>query len=340
MRNPGWAALPRCPKLAGGSTVEEILPHLYRTEVPLPQNPLRAVNSYVIRGEGRFLIIDTGMNRAECHEALSSGLTELKVDLRETDFFITHLHADHLGLVSELATERSKIYFNQPDAAIIGSAEAGQTHYGRAQLHGFPEAEFQKALMGHPGRRYSPKGPLAFHILRGGDRIDIGDYQFECVNTPGHTPGHMCLYEPRKRIFFAGDHILRDITPNISSWSDQENPLNDYLSSLDKVYGLDVELVLPGHREPFKDFRQRIRELKVHHRVRLQEVLAILEKGSQSAFEIASQMSWDMPGPWDLFPPSQKWFAVGEAIAHLRYLEEEGRVRRQMEGQQMVFSVS
>jgi len=242
--------------------------------------------------------------------------------------------------VSELATEGSKIYFNQPDAAIISSAEAGQTHYGRAQLHGFPEDEFQKAVRAHPGRRYSPKGSLVFHILRGGDRVDIGDYHFECIETPGHTPGHMCLYEPKRRIFFSGDHILRDITPNISSWSEEENPLGDYLSSLDKVHDLDVELVLPGHRGPFRDFRERIRELKVHHRVRLSEVLTILQEGKQPAYRIASQMSWDMPGPWDGFPPSQKWFAVGEAIAHLRYLEEEGKIRREMVGQQMMFAPS
>lgn len=321
--------------------MEEILSNLYRTEVPLPQNPLQAVNSYVIEAADRNLIIDTGMNRPECQEVLSSSLRELDLDLGRTDFFITHLHADHLGLVSELASEGSRIYFNEPDAAIISSShEAWERYPDAVRVHGFPEDEAQRAIMAHPGRRYSPRGALVFHILREGDLIDVGDYHFQCVETPGHTPGHMCLYEPRKRLFFSGDHILRDITPNISSWSDQDNPLSDYLSSLDKVHELDVELVLPGHREPFGDFRERIQELKVHHRVRLNEILTILQEERQAAFGLASRMSWDMPGPWDSFPPSQKWFAVGEAIAHLRYLEEQGRIRRQMAGQQMVFELT
>ena len=90
--------------------IKEILPNLYRIEVPLPRNPLQAVNSYVIKAKGQSLIIDTGMNRKECMDVMSSGLKELNVDLKEADFFITHLHADHLGLVSNLATDTSTIY--------------------------------------------------------------------------------------------------------------------------------------------------------------------------------------------------------------------------------------
>ncbi|MDD4877240.1 MAG: MBL fold metallo-hydrolase, partial [Dehalococcoidales bacterium] len=101
--------------------VEEILPNLYKIEVPLPHNPLKAINSYVIRAGEQSLIIDTGMNRKECKDVLLAGLEELGVDLQKTDYFITHLHADHLGLVSSLVTDKSIVYFNQPDADWINS---------------------------------------------------------------------------------------------------------------------------------------------------------------------------------------------------------------------------
>jgi glyoxylase-like metal-dependent hydrolase (beta-lactamase superfamily II) len=167
---------------------------------------------------------------------------------------------------------------------------------------------------------------------------DIGDYLFECIETPGHTPGHICLYEPSKKIFICGDHILFDITPNITLSTDERNPLEEYLKSLDKVYDLDVELVLPGHRSIFKNQKERIRELKQHHQARLNEVISILGKGKQNAFQIASQMTWDIGyKSWDLFPPAQKLFAFGEALAHLKYLEEERKVERQIEGQGLVF---
>ncbi len=91
---------------------QEVLPNLFRIEIPLPKNPLKAINSYVIKGTERNLMIDTGMYREECMKAMEAGLHELSVDLNVTDFFITHMHADHIGLVSSLATADSKVYFN------------------------------------------------------------------------------------------------------------------------------------------------------------------------------------------------------------------------------------
>jgi glyoxylase-like metal-dependent hydrolase (beta-lactamase superfamily II) len=82
--------------------IEEVLPALFRIEIPLPGSPLKSINSYVIRALDRTLIVDTGLNRKECLEAMQAGLRELGVDLKETDFFITHMHADHFGLVGRL----------------------------------------------------------------------------------------------------------------------------------------------------------------------------------------------------------------------------------------------
>ena len=235
--------------------IEEVLPYIYRIEVPLPRNPLKAVNSYVIKEEGRSLIIDTGMNRKECMDAISAGLQELDVDLEKADFFITHLHADHLGLVSSLATDTSTIYFSQVGAAFVNSTGFWQEAIDFAGKNGFPEDDLQRAVGSHPGYKYSSKSQLDFHVLKEGDTISIRDYMFECIETPGHTKGHMCLYEPKKKFFMSGDHILIDITPNISLWSDAGNPLNEYLMSLEKVYNLDIEIVLPGHRRIFKNYK-------------------------------------------------------------------------------------
>ncbi|GAH19644.1 unnamed protein product, partial [marine sediment metagenome] len=190
------------------------------------------------------------------------------------------------------------------------------------------------------GRIYSGRGHLDFHILKEGDTISIGDYLFKCIETPGHTRGHMCLYEPNKKILMSGDHILIDITPNISLWSDDEDPLKEYLSSLDKVYNLDIKLVLPGHRSAFENCKERIEELKHHHQTRANEVLSILEKGTQNAYQVASHMTWDMSYEfWEQFPPSQKWFAFGEAVAHLKYLEEKGKVQKETQGPEVAFSL-
>ncbi len=312
---------------------EQIVPDLYRIEVPLPHNPLRAVNSYVIKGRGRDMIVDTGMNREECLLPLAAGLAALEVDLDHADLFATHLHADHYGLVPRLARPTSRVYFNRPDAAIIkaGGRWAAQLDYARRS--GFPADLLQTALQRHPGYRYTAYGDLDFQLVADGDVIVVGDYTFVAIQTPGHTPGHTCLYEPAKKILLAGDHVLEDITPNISSWLAGENPLRDYLASLDRVYDLDVTLVLPGHRRAFTDLRGRIDELRRHHEERAAEILAILREGALDAYMIASRMTWDMTYPtWQEFPVPQQWFATGEAIAHLKYLEAEGAVRRDERG--------
>ena len=155
--------------------VEELLPKLYRIEVPLPRSPLKALNSYVVRGEGRSLIIDTGMNREECLRPLLDSLKELNVDLNKTDLFITHLHADHLGLVSNLATDTSIIYFNQADAAYMNSVDSQREKAPNfARINGFPEEELQRAIKNHPGRKYSSRVRLDFYILKEGD--SFGEY--------------------------------------------------------------------------------------------------------------------------------------------------------------------
>ncbi len=304
---------------------QEISPNLFRLKIPLPESPLKYLNSYVIRDTHRSLIIDTGLNRKECLEAMTSGLRRLGIDLHKTDIFITHLHADHFGLVGKMATDATHVYFSRPEKELMESWEGFDAMIAYAANNGFPEDELQSALDKHPGAKYGSDWIPELKLLNDNDAIHVGDYHFKCVETPGHTRGHICLYEQNKKILVAGDHILVDITPNIQCWSDAQNPLKHYLASLDKVAKLPVDLILPGHRRLMGRGNDRIAELKRHHANRLNEVLTILREGPQNAFQVASRMTWDIRADnWNRFPVAQKWFATGEAISHLRYLEEEG----------------
>ena len=63
-------------------------------------------------------------------------------------------------------------------------------------------------------------------------------------------------------------------------------------------------------------------------------------KGPSSAYEIASRMDWDIVAQsWEYFPVAQKWFAIGEAIAHIRYLEDAGTVQRRQQNGTVLFYV-
>jgi glyoxylase-like metal-dependent hydrolase (beta-lactamase superfamily II) len=324
--------------------IEQILPDLFRIEIPLPNNPLRSLNSYLIRNQGRFLMIDTGMNRKECLDPMISSLQELEVDLNKTDFFITHMHVDHLGLVGELSRENSKIYFNRVEAPLVNlelEKDKAEKHFRELFKffisNGFPEEELQRAFADHPGRKYRQKRPQIFSLLKEGDTLNLGNYFFRVIETPGHSPGHMCLYEAEKKILVAGDHILFDITPNITWYPELGNPLKSYLASLEKVSTLDINLVLPGHRSISQDYQGRIKELQEHHKNRLDEVLFALEDGEKTCWQIAPYISWDIDiKSWEQFPGVQKWFAFGETLAHILFLEAEERIKRKIKND-MVF---
>lgn len=306
--------------------VTEVFDDIYRMEIPLPRNPLRTINSYLVRGRDRWLMIDTGMNRPECLEVMRASLEALAVDLDRTDFFVTHCHSDHIGLVSELKTGTSKVFLNPLDAAVILNPDLWAEMAVEARTHGFPDPD--TAVEKHPGRRYLFSGHPEFTYLREGDTLPIGKYVFRCVETPGHTPGHMCLYDPEARILFSGDHILGTITPNITGWCCEGDPLGEFLESLNKIAAYDVRMILPGHRNLIPDPLRRIGELKEHHRVRMQEVTDILARGEQTAYQVASRMTWNIDcARWEDFPVPQKWFATGEALSHLLHLERTGRIQ-------------
>ena len=327
--------------------ITEILPGFYQVKLPFPSNPLRDCNVYIVKGGDKSLMVDTGIDFPESRGELLDGIKKLGVDLKRTEFFLTHMHVDHTGNIVVLADDNSTVYFSRPDAAIL-DYNSPENRVGRAALsiqNGFPPGDMTAGgpleRRSHPMRDFAEKRSYRFNYVADGQVIRVGDFAFTCIMTPGHTKGHVCLYEPDKKVFLSGDHILQDISPNISTWRPEENPLADYLSSLNKVYNLEVKLVLPGHRRIFPDLKARIDELKHHHEWRATEALSILSgDGRQTGYQVASHMTWDVSQKtWEEIPVWQRMFATGEAIAHLRYLVVEDKVRQYSDDSRILFSI-
>ena len=328
--------------------IEEILSGIFRIEMPLPFSALQSVNCYLLKGEDRNLAIDTGMDTEECRSIFMDALRKLEFDIEKTDFFITHTHEDHFGLTHIVAPGNSTIYMNSPDiitwAVPSRWRETGIKH---GKKNGFPlddlheyfgrEHLFLKKLplkeIGLAVEAYeeglAPRGGR-FRIIDDGEIINIGEFSFLCLLTRGHSTGHLCLYEPRLKLLFSGDHILETITPSILLWSEEDdNPLYDYLNSLNRLLEMDVNIVLPGHREVFRNFRGRISEIKEHHRIREGEIAGALDARGKSGYEIASKVSWSIPFAWEKFATDLKWMALAETMAHLKYMETNNRVRKE-----------
>lgn len=308
-------------------------PAIYRIEVELPQNPLRNLNVYVISTPERNLVIDTGFRRQECRAALWKGIGELGLDLSKTALFLTHLHSDHTGLVGDFVDRGIPVYMGSIDLGYL-SGEHQMDHlalleemFGR---EGFPPEELARQATENQGRAYAPTPGFPAIPVSHGDIIPMGSLEVVALHTPGHTPGHMVLYLPREQILFSGDHILFDITPNISVWYQVPHSLQDYLDSLDQIKKLPVRVAFPAHRSANGDLCQRVAALQAHHAQRLREIQRAVGKYPDStAYALAGEITWSTRGlTWEQFPPNQKWFAMAETLAHLYYLVDRGTILR------------
>lgn len=308
-------------------------PAIYRTRIPLPNNPLKELNSYVLPDADRPLIIDTGFNRPECLSALLDGLHELSVDLTKTDLFLTHLHGDHTGLAVKLAERGCTIFMNPDDHNYFESMRSGIAVEYLDELfinEGFPKAEVDQQGTQNQARLYMTESSYDIIPVEDGVMPILAGHTFTAITTPGHTPGHTCLYLPGKELMFLGDHVLFDITPNITVWKGVDDSLGNYLDSLKRIAAFPAHLALPGHRGNQMDFLTRIEQIQNHHQQRLNETLQIIAAEPKlTAYEITARMTWSMRGKtWREFPVGQKWFATGESLAHLHYLLKRGLIIR------------
>lgn len=305
--------------------LNEIFKDIYLNEVTLPKNPLKALNCFIIKSGDRTLVIDSGFDHPETEKMFFAGLEEVGAEVGKTDMFLTHLHADHSGLAAKFKNKyEGKIYCSAIDTEYINKMNVdlySQNFVPILKSMGInAEVDFFET---HPGLVYCIKEPIETIISKEGDKISIGDYDFEVIDVSGHTPGHLALYDKKHKILFGGDHILNKITPNISFWDFKFGDiLGTYLKNLDKIYSMDINIVFSAHRNIIENPKLRIDELKKHYADRNKEVLELLKQGEKfNSVQIASKMKWDYrANNFEEFPNNQKWFATGEALANLEHL--------------------
>lgn len=312
--------------------MKEIFKNIYMGDVVLPHSPLKSLNSYIIKGKNRSLIIDTGFDAPETEAGFFGELEALGIEPGKADLYLTHLHADHTGLAAKFQQRYGgRVYCSAIDADYVNAmanADYFTTHQHSPEFLGLENDGHFFDM--HPAVIYGPKEKVDFVIVKEGDIIKAGDYAFQVISLPGHTPDLTALYESTHKLLFSGDHILDKITPNISFWRFEFGDiLGTYLDSLDKVAAMNVDLVFPSHRTLILHHRSRIAELKAHHQARLEDIIEILQKADTplTVAQVAAQMRWDFRAKdFDAFPPAQKWFASGEAMAHLEHLRAKNIV--------------
>jgi glyoxylase-like metal-dependent hydrolase (beta-lactamase superfamily II) len=307
--------------------VTDIAKDVYWIEVPLPIPVVGSMNCYVVTDRSRPLVIDPGMAHEMCLEAVTTGLAEIGVDPKKSDYFMTHHHLDHFGLVSQLMGDDSVIYIHPLEAAMVEKI-ASKTILDDAtrllKTIGFPEKDPIKVIAEILGDEYGARNPWPFIYLDEGDIIETVGRSFVCIMTGGHSVAHTCLYEPDDKILISGD----EISPVVTFVSAEGDPLGCHLKSLDRLQLLGVDLVLPGHRSPFKGYKDTIAQLKDYHGEKAKAVLAVLLEKDGTAYEVAARLHRDSAGPasWEELPLILKFIAARDCSACMRHLEIEGQI--------------
>ncbi|MPZ23455.1 MAG: MBL fold metallo-hydrolase [Dehalococcoidia bacterium] len=291
---------------------------------------------YAVSSNGETLLVDNGWNTDVAHDALQQSLKDHDLSIADvSQLALTHAHPDHFGLTGRVREESGcTVLMHEKEAEFIGSRYLEPDHLVADMKqfmihHGVPAERSDKMATGSLGMLDKVYATEPDVKLKGGEAIKVGDFDFEVVWTPGHAPGHICLYEPNRKILLSGDHILPTITPNVSIHAQSaENPLGDYMRSLTIVEALDVDHVLPAHEFDIKELKKRITEIRVHHEERLEEMVRCVGEGGSSAFEVAGRVVW-ATGRLEEFEPFMQRAAVGETLAHLEYLDELGQVRKE-----------
>ena len=311
-------------------TMFEVAPGVHWTRMPLPFG-LDHINLWVLDAGDGWAIVDTGVGMPRTRgfwETLFAGPMAGKPVTR---VIVTHYHPDHIGLAGWLCkrwnvpleiarteyllarTLMLDVRDAPPPEAVDFSIRAGWSQTAIAEMRQKPWGSFSKIISALPA---------GFKRIRDGDVLTIGARQWRIVTGRGHAPEHSCLVSDN--LMISGDQVLPRITSNVSVYPTEPfaDPLGDWLESIETLRHIDPGvLVLPAHNEPFTGLHVRLDQLADDHDDKLQKLLQFCAEPRTAVDSFATLFRKPIG-------ESDYGIATGEAVAHLHWLEERGKLRR------------
>jgi glyoxylase-like metal-dependent hydrolase (beta-lactamase superfamily II) len=308
---------------------ERVLPGLWRLRLPLPWPGVPHCNAWAIAAGSGVVLVDTGMHLPGSLSHLERAMDQVGLRLEHVRLVVsTHAHSDHWGQAAPIVERAGCEFWLHPnhEHATRSHADPAATLARRlevARQSGVPAAALDRYA---ERAREMPSG-VAKVIEPDRDLVpgvevetDLGNWGV--IETPGHAPSHVCLYQPERRVLLSGDHVLGRISLFYDfGWT--PDPVGEFLTSLDAVDGLDARLALSGHGRPFTDVHAHIEGNRALVAERLAAIRAALAAGeAQTVVEIVPQVYGE-----PLSAATGGWW-LQETLAYLRHLEVAGEVAR------------
>jgi glyoxylase-like metal-dependent hydrolase (beta-lactamase superfamily II) len=305
----------------------EVAADVFELRLPIPFED-GLVNVFLFPDGDVADLLDCGMNTDESVDAINVAVRQVGAT-RIRRLVVTHIHPDHYGAAGVFAgAGLADLYLHRLEVPLVHPRYVELEHlvnevHTYFLVNGVPGAEAE--VLSNSQRALSqivkPAEPAV--QLDGAETLDLGRRRLRVEWTPGHSPGHICLYEQDEKLLFAGDHLLPELSPNIGLHPQStSDPLHEYLDGLWRLAGYEPRLILPAHGRPFTDASSRVTTLVAHHKKRLDQIAAIVTRGERSAWAVALELWGPRESPWE------KRAALQEGLAHLQALAVEGRVQK------------
>jgi len=308
-----------------------VAPGVWWIRMPLPF-ALDHINLWLLEDGDGWTIVDTGIGLEATWELWERQLAGTMGSRPVKRIVVTHYHPDHVGSAAWLESRTgAPVWMTTSEFLSAHAARDDAAGFDRATgidffgLNGMDVSNIaEKVRKANFYRRGVPELPRHYRRLMHGDTLAIGSNDWRVICVFGHAPEHAALYCASLGILISGDQVLPRITTNVGVWGNQPeaNPLALFLDSLGRFADIPEPVrVLPSHDRVFEGLHGRIDQLHAHHAERLEKLVEACAS-PVTAFEI-------LPVLFNRkLDEHQMGFAMGEAIAHLHFLQAEGRVRR------------
>ncbi|MFX1418590.1 MAG: MBL fold metallo-hydrolase [Promethearchaeota archaeon] len=315
---------------------------IYQIKIDVPF-AVKYVCLYLFELNGENILIDSGLNMGNWKKKLFSAFENMKISIQDIDYcIISHIHTDHMGLVKILKQKNPNLKIVMHDITHdLLKWETNEENLKELEQEARITANqlIKYGISEEQGKRiiqfftYWPKF-LQYQepdlIVHDGDIIFDN---LEIIWTPGHSFGHICIFDKKRKYLFSGDHILSRITPHIGNFViptdmaekykdyDFNNILKHYLASLDKIDALEPKIIFPAHQEIIYNPHERIEQIKKHHQTRLNDISNLIKGNPMTAYKI-SQIHFG-----EELDEMNSYMALSEVLGHLFFLEAQYKVK-------------
>ena len=304
----------------------EVAPGVHELSLPIPFEE-GEVNVFLFRAGPHLDLIDCGMNTPESMALMRAAIGQVGGKPRR--LVVTHIHPDHYGAAGALVEEFGvELYLHRLEVPLVHprylELETLVAEVGRhLSLHGVPDAEAEALKNASRNLRGFVTPAEADVQLDGAETLELGGRRLLVEWTPGHSPGHICLFDRDARLLFSGDQLLAEISPNIALHPQSTpNPLDDYVAALRRLVALEPATVFPAHGRPFQDPGEVVDGLIAHHERRKDRIVEQIGDGEMSGWDVALGLWGYREEIWE------RRLALQEGLAHLQSLAVAGRLEK------------